>query len=173
MTVAEHTSRFVSSGGLVLGSALGLAGTFAPSVPVRGLLWGLDGIALVVATALLAIHHFRKGNDAVAAGFLVYVAGQALVLSSAAMDLAAGGPVFGAGAGLWAAALFLLSAPRVAALWVRVVGVVAGGLFLGVAIRLFLKQPLTALSEPLPFYAYPFLVATLLGWAWERFRSTG
>ena len=169
--MAEQTSRLVSSGGLVVGSVLGMAGTFAPSVPVRGLLWGLDGTVLVVAAALLTIHHVRKGNDVVAAGFLVFVAGQALILSSAAMDLAASGPVFGAGAGLWAAALFLLSAPRVAAPWVRIVGVVAGVLFLIVAIRLFMGEALTALSEPLPFYAYPFLVAALVGWAWERYRG--
>jgi len=168
--VAEKTSRLISSGGLVVGSVLGMAGTFVPSVPVRGLLWGLDGTVLVIATALLTIHHFRKGNDVVAAGFLVYVAGQALILSSAAMDLAASAPVFGAGAGLWAGSLFLLSAPRVAALWVRLVGVVAGALFLIVAIQLFLGRALTALSQPLPYFAYPFLVATLVGWAWDRYR---
>jgi hypothetical protein len=148
-----------------------MAGTFVHSVPLRGLLWGLDGISLVVAAALLTIHHFRKGHDVVASGFLVFVAGQSLVLSTAAMDLAAGGPVFGAGAGLWAVSLFLLSAPSVAALWVRIVGVVAGTLFLVVAIRLFMGQALTAVSAPLPFHAYPFLVLTLLGWAWERFRA--
>ena len=169
--MAEKTSRLISSGGLVVGSVLGMAGTFAPSVPVRGLLWGLDGTVLVVATALLTIHHFRKGNDVVAAGFLVYVAGQTLILSSAAMDLAASAPVFGAGAGLWAGSLFLLRAPRVAALWVRLVGVVAGALFLVVAVQLFLGQALTALSQPLPYFAYPFLVATLVGWAWDRYRS--
>ncbi len=169
--MAEQTSRLISSGGLVVGSALGMAGTFAPSVSVRGLLWGLDGTALIVATALLTIHHFRKGNDAVAAGFLIYVVGQALILATAAMDLAASGPVFGAGAALWAASLFLLSAPRFAALWIRTVGVVAGALFGVVAIRLFLGHPLTALSEPLPFFAYPFLVATLVGWAWQRYRD--
>jgi hypothetical protein len=167
--MSEQASRLVSSGGLVVGSALGLAGSFAPSVPVRGVLWGLDGVVLVVATALLTIHHFRKGNDLVAAGFLVYVVGQSLVLSSAAIDLAAGAPVFGAGTGLWAASLFLLSAPRVAPLWVRIVGVVAGAMFLMVAIRLFMGQALTALSEPFPFNAYPFLVVTLVGWAWVRY----
>lgn len=166
-----RASRPISSGGLVVGAALGLAGTFAPSVPVRGLLWGLDGTVLVVATALLTIHYFRKGNEVIAAGFLVYVAGQTLVLSTAAMDLGASAPVFGAGAGLWAASLFLLSAPRVAALWVRVVGVIAGVLFTVVAVRLLMGQPVTALSQPLPFFAYPFLVATLVGWAWERYRS--
>ena len=169
--MVERASRLISSGGLVLGAALGLAGTFAPSVPLRGLLWGLDGTALVVATALLTVHYFRKSNDVVAAGFLVYVAGQTLVLSTAAMDLAASAPVFGAGAGLWAASLFLLSAPKVAALWVRVVGVIAGLLFAVVAVRLFMGEPMTALSQPLPFFAYPFLVATLVGWAWERYRS--
>ncbi|SCK35546.1 hypothetical protein VAR608DRAFT_3218 [Variovorax sp. HW608] len=169
--MSERTSRLIASGGLVVGSVLGMAGAFTPSVPVRGVLWGLDGITLVVAAALLVIHHFRKGNDVVAAGFLVYVVGQTLVLSSAAMDLAASGPVFGAGAGLWAASLFLLSAPRVASLWIRIVGVVAGALFLVVAIRLLMGQALTALSEPFPFNAYPLLVATLVGWAWERYRG--
>jgi hypothetical protein len=169
--VAEKASRLVSSGGLVVGSVLGMAGTFAPSDPVRGLLWGLDGTALVVATALLTIYHFRKGNDAVASGFLVFVVGQSLILSSAAMDLAASGPVFGAGVGLWAAALLLLSAPKVAAPWVRIVGVIAGAAFAVVAVRLFMGEALTALSAPLPYLAYPFLVAALVGWAWERYHD--
>ena len=169
--MSSHASRLISSGGLIVGSALGMAGTFAPSAPVRGLLWGLDGITLVVAASLLTIHHFRKGNDIVAAGFLTYVAGQALVLSTAASDLAAAAPVFGAGAGLWAASLYMLSAPRVASFWVRIVGGIAGSLVLLVAIRLSMGQQLTALSEPLPSYAFPFLVATLVGWAWERYRD--
>jgi len=155
----------------VVGSVLGMAGTFVPSASVRGLLWGLDGVALVVATALLTIHYYRRGNDVVSAGFLVFVVGQALILSGAAMDLTASGPVFGAGASLWAASLYLLSAPRVAALWVRIVGAIASVLFLVVAVQLFMGQALTPLSQPLPFFAYPFLVATLLGWAWERYRG--
>jgi hypothetical protein len=168
--MSERTSRALASGGLVIGALLGIAGTFAPG-PVRGLLWGLDGIALVAATTLLAIHYLRKGNDVVAAGFFVFVVGEALILASAAMDLAAGAPTFGAGAGLWAAALFLLSAPPVAASWVRAAGALAGLLLAVVAVRIFAGDALTALSRPLPFFAYPLLVATLLGWAWERARS--
>jgi hypothetical protein len=167
----EQTSRFISSGGLVIGSALGMAGTFAPSASVRGLLWGLDGVALVVAAALLSIHYLRKGNDVIAAGFLVFTVGQALVLSTAAMDLEASGPTFGAGASLWAASLYLLSTPRVAVLWVRIAGAIAGTMFLVVSMQLCSGHALTALSHPLPYFAYPFLVATLLGWAWERLRS--
>lgn len=40
----------------------------------------------------------------------------------------------------------------------------SGGLVVGAA--------LTPLSRPLPFFAYPFLVATLVGWAWEPYRGT-
>lgn len=90
-----------------------MAGTFVPSASLRGLLWGLDGIALIVATAMLAIHHLRRGNDVVAAGFLVFVVGQTLILASAAMDLLTSGPLFAGGVGLWAASLAFVSAPNV------------------------------------------------------------
>ena len=35
--------------GLVVGAILGVAGTFASSASLRGLLWGIDGVALVAA----------------------------------------------------------------------------------------------------------------------------
>jgi hypothetical protein len=156
---------------LIIGGVLGMAGTFAPSASLRGLLWGLDGIALIIATALLTIHHFRRENDVVAAGFLVFVVGETLIVASAAMDLVMSGPVFAAGVGLWAASLTLVSAPTVMPAWVRVVAVIAALLFAIVAVQLFLGQVLTPLSQPLPFFAYPFLVATLLGWAWVHYRD--
>jgi hypothetical protein len=37
------------------------------------------------------VHHFRRGNDIAAAGFLVFVAGDNLILSGAAMELVSGG----------------------------------------------------------------------------------
>jgi hypothetical protein len=37
--------------------------------------------------------------------------------------------------------------------------------------RLFAGEPLLPTSAPLPFFAYPFLVATLLGWAWTLCRT--
>jgi hypothetical protein len=55
-----------------------MAGSFAPSVQLRGLAWGADGIAIVIASALLVVHHAREGNDQLAAGFLVLLAVTAL-----------------------------------------------------------------------------------------------
>lgn len=170
--VNQSTRRpWIAPGGLVVGAALGMLGTFVPSASVRGLLWGLDGVALVVAMALLTIYHCRRGNDVIAAGFLVFLVAETLVLSGAAMDLAASGPVFGAGIALWAAALGLVSAPRAMPSWVRVVATLAALLFAVVAVQIFLGRPLTPLSRPLPLFAYPFLAATLFGWAWVHYRK--
>jgi hypothetical protein len=168
--MSDQRSRLVAPGCLVIGAVFGVAGTFVSSASLRGLLWGIDGIALIVATALLALHHLRRGHDLVAAGFLVFVAGETLILASAAMDLVAGAPVFGAGVGLWAASLTLISAPDVMPPWVRAVAVVGALLFGIVALQIFTGRPVTPLSRPLPFFAYPFLAATIFGWAWSHYR---
>ena len=163
--------RLIAALGLVIGAVLGIAGTFAPSASWRGLAWGVDGTALVVACALLAVHHFRRGNDLAAAGFLVFVAGETLILSGSAMTLEASAPSFAAGVALWAASLALVGASGVMPVWIRGVGFVAALLFTVVAVRIFMGAPLTPLSEPLPFFAYPFLAVTLFGWAWVHYRS--
>jgi len=67
------------------------------------LAWGIDGVSLVIASALLAVAHIRNGRDLLAAGFLVFAIGQGLVLATAAISPADAAPTFGAGAGLWAA----------------------------------------------------------------------
>lgn len=151
---------------LVIGALLGLAGSFAPTASLRGLAWGIDGTALIVAASLLAVHFLRLGAQSVAAGFLVFIAGQTLVLSGSAMTLDASSPLFAAGAALWAAALALISFANVMPLAVRALGVVAALLFAATALQVFSGTSLTPLSEPLPVFAYPVFVLTLFGWAW-------
>ena len=168
---SDSRLRLIAALGLVTGAVLGIAGTFAPSASLRGLAWGVDGTALVVASALLAVHHVRHGNVLAAAGFLVFVAGEALILSGSAMTLEASAPSFAAGAGLWAASLALVSASTIMPAWVRVAGFIGAMLFAVVAVRIFMGAALTPLSEPLPFFAYPFLAATLIGWAWAHYRA--
>ena len=97
--------RVLASIGLAVGGAFGLAGTFAPSASLRGLAWGIDGVGLVMAGAVLTLVFYRKGQDLVASGFLVFAIAEGLILSGAAMDPTASVPSFGAGASLWALAL--------------------------------------------------------------------
>lgn len=168
---SEPQSQIAAPCGLIVGAVFGVAGTFASSASLRGLLWGIDGVALVVAGALLTIYHVGRGNNLIAAGFLVFVAGETLVLSTAAVPLDSGRSVFGAGVSLWAAALVLVSVPGAMPTWVRVVAMVAAVLFGIVGAQLFWGQPLDALSRPLPFFAYPILAATMFGWAWAHYRA--
>lgn len=163
-------TRF-AAGSLALGGLLGLAGSFSPPA-IRGVAWGLDGIALVMGALLLAVHYIKLGNEQLAAGFLTFVAGQTLVVSSSAMELAASSPSFGAGVGLWAGGLALVSASAVMPIFVRATGAIASVLFALVALQIFAGTALTPLSQPLPFNAYPFLVLTLLGWAWVHLRRS-
>jgi len=155
---------------LVAGGILGMVGSFS-SEAVRGIAWGLDGTLLVLGTALLTVHHIKRGNEQLAAGFLVFVAGQTLVVSGSAMELAASSPVFAAGVGLWAAALALISSSSLIPAFVRITGGIASILFAATALRIYGGAALTPLSRPLPFFAYPFLVLTLFGWAWHHFRT--
>ena len=49
----------LASIGLAVGGILGMAGTFAPSAALRGLAWGIDGVALVMAGAILTVVFYR------------------------------------------------------------------------------------------------------------------
>ena len=111
--------------GLAIGGALGLAGSFVGPAELRQILWTVDGVGIVVATALLTLKFFRLGNDLVAAGFLVFLAGESLIVSSNAAGLAAAVPSYGGGVALWAAGLVMTSIPRAFALWNRVAALAA------------------------------------------------
>ena len=86
-----------------------MVGSFLPSASLRSLAWSIDGIGLILAGALLVVYYLRKGDDGTAAGFLIFTIGEALILSSSGVNLDADVTSFGAGAGLWAASLAVIS----------------------------------------------------------------
>lgn len=170
--MSSSPTRGIAVISLITGAVLGLAGAFVPSASLRGLLWGIDGTALVVAAALLALYHLRQNNDVVAGGFLVFAIGEGVMLSGAAMNPITGSiPSFGAGVSLWAASLALVSCPRVYPIAVRILGLISAVLFLITALQIFGGSALTGMSQPLPGFAYPFFVLTLLGWAWVHWKG--
>jgi hypothetical protein len=167
----NRTLDRIAAGGLLVGAVFGLAGTFVASPALQASLWAIDSVALVVATSLLALRYFRGGVDVVAAGFLVFAIGEGVLLSGTAAGPAASVPAFAAGTALWAAALALISAPRLLPWWARGLGGGAASMFAITAGRIYAGEALLPTSSPLPFFAYPFLVATLLGWAWVLLRG--
>ena len=169
-STSDSRRRLIAPILLVVGALLGMAGTFVPSANLRALCWGVDGTALTVAAALLTIHHVRRGNDPAAAvprlcrgrGFDSFrhrhgprrhpsvVRGRREFVGRRARPRELG------------ASHASRRSRR------RTVGSL---LFAVVAVQIFCGNALTPLSRPLPFFAYPFLAATLFGWAWAHYRS--
>jgi hypothetical protein len=170
-TSADTTLSRIAAAGLVVGAAFGLAGTLVASPELQASLWAIDSVGLVVATTLLALKYFRTGDDVLAAGFLVFAIGEGVLLSGTAAGPQGSVPAFAAGTALWAAALALVSAPARLRRSLRVLGGASAVLFAITAGRIYAGEPLSPTSSPLPFYAYPFLVATLIGWAWMVLRE--
>jgi hypothetical protein len=80
-------------------------------------------------------------------------------------------PAFAAGTALWATALLLVSIPKVFAVPIRILGIASAILFVITAARIFWGEPLLPTATPLPSYAYPLLVANLIGWIWTMART--
>ncbi|MDK1493160.1 hypothetical protein QN219_24460 [Sinorhizobium sp. 7-81] len=158
--------------GLALGGVFGMAGTMMGDPNLQALAWAIDGSGLVMASALLALKFHRAGSEIVAAGFLVFAIAEGVIMSGTAAGPSASVPSFGAGIALWATALLVISIPRHFPTWVRAFGIVAAVLFLVTAARIFSGEQVLPTASPLPFFAYPFLVATFAGWIWALSRET-
>src|SRR5690349_18395957 len=125
----DRPIRVTASIGLIIGGLFGMMGSFIQSPSLRGLAWGLDGTSLIVATTVLTVYYFRKGNDGVAAGFLCFTIGEGLILSSSGINLDQDHSSFDAGVALWAASLSLISFQKTFPLFVRITGFIAAILF--------------------------------------------
>ena len=156
--------RILVVAGLVAGGVLGMAGSIVSASDVRAVCWAIDGVGVIIATTILALTFGRAGRLEIAAGFLIYAIGESVMLGGTAMSLEASVPAFAAGTALWSAGLTLTSVPRVFSLWTRLVGLASAVLFGIVSLSIFRGVPLTPVARPLPFFAYPFLVLTFIGW---------
>jgi hypothetical protein len=150
--------------GLAIGGVFGMAGSFVGQASLRQLFWMLDGVGIIVASALLTVKFLRKGNDGLAAGFLVFLAAESLVLSDTAAGLEGSRASFASGIALWAASLLMISLTSMFPKWSRITGLVAALLFTVTAVKIACGDSLVATSAPLPSAGYPFLVLTFVGW---------
>lgn len=166
----KNPANVVAAIGLALGGVFGMLGTMAAERNLQAAFWAVDGVGLVLATALLALKFFRTGNDLAGAGFLVFAIGEGIMLEGTAESLAGSVPSFAAGTALWSAALLLTSFSREFASWIRVVGIIGAILFAITAARIFWGEQVLPTASPLPFFAYPFLVLTFAGWIWTLLK---
>jgi hypothetical protein len=167
----KNSLKLVIVVGLALGAILGMAGTFVAARNLQSILWLIDGVGIIVATALLAVRHLRAGNDSVAAGFIVYAIGESVMLIGTATTIEASIPSYAAGIALWSAGLLLTGIPRQFALWVRIPAIIAAILFAVTSLRIFAGEQILPTAAPLPSAGYPFLVLTFAGWIWTVLKA--
>jgi hypothetical protein len=160
----RRRNDIIATIGLILGATLGVGGTLVSGDSVRQVFWIIDGVGVVVATALLSVRFFRRGDDIAAAGFLVFALGESLLISGTAAGLHGSVPSFGGGVALWSAGLLMISLSASLTTWVRGVHVVAAVLLAIVAVRIGSGERLVPTSSPLPLLAYPFVVLGFVGW---------
>ena len=163
-TATPRILDVIAAIGLAIGGVFGLAGTVVAQAELRQAFWAVDGVGLVVATALLTMKFLRQGNDCLAAGFLVFVVGESLLLSGTAAGLTGSVPSFAGGVALWATSLLLTSIPRTFATWIRLVGATAAVLFAVTAGRIFWGEQLLPTSAPLPSAS---TACRLRRWRWR------
>lgn len=156
--------RILAVAGLIAGGVLGMIGSIVSAADVRAVCWAIDGVGVIIATTILALTFVRSGRLEIAAGFLIYAIGESVMLGGTAMSLQESIPAFAAGTALWSAGLTLTCVPRVFAGWTRVAGLISAVLFGIVSLSIFRGLPLTPIARPLPFFGYPFLVITFIGW---------
>jgi hypothetical protein len=150
-----------------------MAGTFVAQPNIQAVLWALDGAGLVMAAALLTLKYFRTGHDLVAGGFLVFaIAGGRADVGNGGRSRRKRACVCGGHCAVGARAPAHQHSEAIrAGCDVRLLGTVSAILFAIVAARIFWGEQLLPTSSPLPFYAYPFLVMTFMGWIWSLLRE--
>jgi hypothetical protein len=161
----EKIIRTSAAFGLIIGGILGLAGSFAPTDSLRLLAWNFDGAGLTIACILLSIYYYRKGISITASGFLLFTIGECFILASNSIHIEEHGLRFAIGAGLWSISTGMISSQKTFPVFFRITGLMVTILFAITAILIFTNHPVNPLTKPLPFFAYPFFVITIVGWA--------
>lgn len=166
----ERKIKVLASIGLFIGGIFGLAGSFAPTDSLRCIAWNIDGVALTIASVLLTMYYYRKGLNLTATGFQLFAIGECAILSSNSKQLDEYVFSFAVGTGLWALSLVMISFQKTYPIFIRCTGLFAAVLFSVVSVLIFTNHSVDPLTRPLPFYAYPFFVITIFGWAWKLLR---
>ena len=162
----EKPIHYIAATGFLIGCVLGMIGAVVPSDIARNVLWAIDSCGLILAAALLALYLSKKGFDIIAAGFFVFAIAESIIFFSCAGNINESIPALGTGMCLWALSIAVVSSQKLFPLFVRCTGIISAILFAIAAFLIFTGHPVNALARPLPFFAYPFYAATLVGWAW-------
>ncbi|MEZ4897198.1 MAG: hypothetical protein R2806_10200 [Saprospiraceae bacterium] len=166
----NRTDTRISVSGLAFGAVFGVLGSVFASHPLLQTgLYEISSVALVTAMVFLAIKFLRDDSDYLAAGFLVFAIGEAIMTVGMPLGQVGGQPSFGAGMAMYVPGLLFISIPKKFPLLVRLTGIAAAIPFGIAATKIFLGEQVLS-TEPLPGAGYGLLTVTIIGWIWVLLR---
>lgn len=160
----------LASVGLAVGAIFGTSGSMFTEPVTQVVQYEISSIGLVVASVLLTLKYLREEKDFIAAGFLVFAIGEAVMTTGAASGPVSGQSSFGAGMALYVPAFLLISIPKGFPLWARITGIAATIPFLIAASIIFLGGEILSTS-PIPGIGYGLLVISIIGWILSLWRE--
>ena len=169
----ENSTRplnILSSIGLAIGAGFGMAGSMIQEPVLQNCEWEISSVGLISACAILTLKYFRAGNDFLAAGFLLFAIGEAVMSGGTVSGLVGAQPTFAAGMALYIPALWLISVPKNFAVWIRIAGVAASIPFAITASKIFLGEQVLG-SASLPGAGYGILTIAFIGWILTLLRE--
>ncbi|PHN02251.1 hypothetical protein [Flavilitoribacter nigricans] len=159
----DRTKYIIAAIGLVTGVVFGLSGSIVQDPVLTNVLYEVSSVGLTVACVVLALNFYRKEEDLVATGFLLFAIAEAVMSAGNAAGVVEGQPSFGAGMALYVPALLLISIPKTFALWNRISGIAAAIPFT-IAAGIIFTGGIALPSSGLVGGAYGLLSLTIVGW---------
>ncbi|MCB0639039.1 MAG: hypothetical protein KDC54_20560 [Lewinella sp.] len=166
----KRTVNYIVCLGLIIGVGFGFSGMFIKDPTLQVGWYEISSVGLIVALTMLALHFFRKEQELLAAGFMIFAIGEGLMTVGAAGDLGMSVASFGAGMALYPPALWLIVAEKEMPFWTRLTGLAASIPFAISAVKIFGGQVITS-ADPVVGAAYGLLTLTIIGWVihfWPR-----
>jgi hypothetical protein len=148
--------------GLLVAVVSGIAGGGFESVSVQTVLFAVSSLGWVVATAILAFRHGRRGEFVVGAGFLILTIAETLLWVNGRTGDPGYEIGFAGGAMFYVPGLLMMGLPAVYHWLVRVLAVVAAGVW-AVGSVAFWTGSGFASTDPLALVGYALLSAAFVG----------
>ena len=168
----NRTQNQLAAAGLAIGAIFGLSGSFLTKDPTTQIaLYEISSVGLLVASALLTLKFFREGKDLLAAGFLIFALGEAIMSSGAGMGEELAQASFGAGMATYVPAFLLLGLSKGFPLLPRITIILAAVPFLIAAVTIFSGGQALS-SSPVVGGAYGLLVLSIIGWCTYLLRES-
>ena len=159
----KKRTNHLASIGLAIGAVFGLSGLFFTEPVTQTCLFVISGVGLSAGLALLSVKFLRENDDCLAAGFMLFSIGEAILTCNTPAEESTADASFACGMLFYVVAFILISLSKRFPLWLRLTGLAAAIPFSIAAARFLLGYGIDS-SDTFPGMGYGLLTLCIVGW---------